>query len=68
MAGDIYFVPLSPQAMALREQIHALTGKFDMVLQGMPNLEAHARKYPEQRASDDVIRHQNRYLRASIGG
>lgn len=28
MAGDIYLVPLSPQAVELLEKIHALTGKF----------------------------------------
>lgn len=34
MAGDIHLVPLSPQAVALLEQIHALTGKFDLVFAG----------------------------------
>lgn len=34
MAGNIHFVPLSPQAVALLEQIHALTGKFDLVFAG----------------------------------
>lgn len=31
MAGDIHLVPLSPQAVALLEKIHALTGKFALV-------------------------------------
>lgn len=31
MAGDIHLVPLSPQAVALLEQIHAITGYFDLV-------------------------------------
>lgn len=34
MAGDIHLVPLSPQAVALLEQIHALTGEFDLVFAG----------------------------------
>ncbi|AVU78274.1 tyrosine-type recombinase/integrase [Pseudomonas rhizophila] len=34
MAGDIHLVPLSPQAVALLEQIHVLTGKFDLVFAG----------------------------------
>jgi len=34
MAGDIHLVPLSPQAVALLEQIHILTGKFDLVFAG----------------------------------
>jgi len=34
MAGDIHLVPLSPQAVALLEQIHALTGKFELVFAG----------------------------------
>ncbi|WP_122688172.1 tyrosine-type recombinase/integrase [Pseudomonas viridiflava] len=34
MAGDIHLVPLSPQAVALLEQIHSLTGKFDLVFAG----------------------------------
>lgn len=34
MAGDIHLVPLSPQAVALLEQIHFLTGKFDLVFAG----------------------------------
>jgi len=34
MAGDIHLVPLSPQAVALLEHIHALTGKFDLVCAG----------------------------------
>ncbi len=34
MAGDIHVVPLSPQAVALLEQIHAITGKFDLVFAG----------------------------------
>lgn len=31
MAGDIHLVPLSPQAVALLEKIHAITGYFDLV-------------------------------------
>ncbi|MBJ2263687.1 tyrosine-type recombinase/integrase [Pseudomonas sp. MF6787] len=34
MAGDIHLVPLSPQAVALLEKIHALTGKFALVFAG----------------------------------
>lgn len=34
MAGDIHLVPLSPQAVALLEQIHALTSEFDLVFAG----------------------------------
>ncbi|KJK09430.1 UNVERIFIED_ORG: integrase [Pseudomonas fluorescens] len=34
MAGDIHLVPLSPQAVALLEQIHVITGKFDLVFAG----------------------------------
>lgn len=34
MAGDIHLVPLSPQAVTLLEQIHAITGKFDLVFAG----------------------------------
>lgn len=34
MAGDIHLVPLSPKAVALLEQIHAITGKFDLVFAG----------------------------------
>ncbi len=34
MAGDIHLVPLSPQAMTLLEQIHARSGKFDLVFAG----------------------------------
>ncbi|QGG78437.1 tyrosine-type recombinase/integrase [Pseudomonas syringae] len=34
MAGDIHLVPLSPQAVALLEQIHMITGKFDLVFAG----------------------------------
>ena len=34
MAGDIHLVPLSPQAADLLEQIHALTGEFDLVFAG----------------------------------
>lgn len=34
MAGDIHLVPLSPQAVALLEQIHTITGKFDLVFAG----------------------------------
>lgn len=34
MAGDIHVVPLSPQAVALLEQIHAITGKFDLAFAG----------------------------------
>ena len=34
MAGDIHLVPLSPQAIALLEQIHVITGKFDLVFAG----------------------------------
>ncbi|GAB1614631.1 Integrase [Pseudomonas sp. NGC7] len=34
MAGDIHVVPLSPQAVALLEQIHAITGKFELVFAG----------------------------------
>ncbi|MPQ67976.1 MULTISPECIES: integrase arm-type DNA-binding domain-containing protein [unclassified Pseudomonas] len=37
MAGDIHLVPLSPQAVALLEQIHALTGTFDLVFAGDAN-------------------------------
>ncbi len=31
MARDIHVVPLPPQAVLLLEQIHAITGKFDLV-------------------------------------
>ena len=34
MAGDIHLVPLSQQAVVLLEQIHVLTGKFDLVFAG----------------------------------
>ncbi len=34
MAGDIHVVPLSPQAVGLLEQIHAITGKFDLGFAG----------------------------------
>ncbi len=34
MAGDIHVVPLSPQAVSLLEQIHAITGKFELVFAG----------------------------------
>ncbi len=34
MAGDVNFVPLSPQVVALLEQIHTLTGTFDLVSAG----------------------------------
>ncbi|GLO56572.1 hypothetical protein PPUJ20066_26080 [Pseudomonas putida] len=34
MAGDIHVAPLSPQAVTLLEQIHAITGKFDLVVAG----------------------------------
>lgn len=34
MAGDIHVVLLSPQAVALLEQIHAITGKFELVFAG----------------------------------
>lgn len=34
MAGDIHLVPLSPQTVALLEQIHVLTGKFGLVFAG----------------------------------
>jgi integrase len=34
MAGDIHLVPLSPQALALLEQIHRLTGSFELVFTG----------------------------------
>lgn len=34
MAGDIHVVPLSPQAVDLLEQIHAITGKFELVFAG----------------------------------
>ncbi|MBB4816334.1 integrase [Pseudomonas rhodesiae] len=34
MAGDIHLVPLSPQAVTLLEQIHVLTGEFDLVFAG----------------------------------
>lgn len=34
MAGDIHLVPLSPQAVALLEQIQVLSGKFDLVFAG----------------------------------
>lgn len=37
MAGDIHLVPLSPQAVALLEQIHTLTGEFDLVFAGDAN-------------------------------
>lgn len=32
--GVIHVLPLSPQAVALLEQIHAITGKFDLVFAG----------------------------------
>ena len=34
MAGDIHLVPLSPHAVTLLEQIHVLTGEFDLVFAG----------------------------------
>ncbi|MEX6663653.1 tyrosine-type recombinase/integrase [Pseudomonas sp. W2-17] len=34
MAGDIHLVPLSPQAVTLLEQIHKITGQFDLVFAG----------------------------------
>jgi integrase len=34
MAGDIHLVPLSPHAVTLLEQIHKITGKFDLVFAG----------------------------------
>jgi integrase len=34
MARDIHFVPLSPQAVTLLEQIHEITGKFHLVFAG----------------------------------
>lgn len=34
MAGDIHVLPLSSQAVALVEQIHAITGKFELVFAG----------------------------------
>jgi len=34
MAGGIHLVPLSPQAVTLLEQIHKITGKFDLVFAG----------------------------------
>ncbi|WP_248745405.1 integrase arm-type DNA-binding domain-containing protein [Pseudomonas sp. MWU12-2037] len=34
MPGDIHLVPLSPQAVALLEQIRILTGEFDLVFAG----------------------------------
>ena len=34
MAGDIHLVPLSPKAVTLLEQIHKITGKFDLVFAG----------------------------------
>ncbi|WP_437880105.1 tyrosine-type recombinase/integrase [Pseudomonas sp. LRF_L74] len=37
MAGDIHVVPLSPQALALLEQIQAITGEFDLVFAGDNN-------------------------------
>ena len=37
MAGDIHLVPLSPQAVALLEQIREITGKFDLVFAGDTN-------------------------------
>jgi integrase len=37
MAGDIHLVPLSPQAVNLLEQIHTLTGEFDLVFAGDAN-------------------------------
>lgn len=37
MAGDIYLVPLSPQAVTLLEQIRTLTGEFDLVFAGDAN-------------------------------
>ncbi|WP_321361061.1 tyrosine-type recombinase/integrase [Pseudomonas extremaustralis] len=37
MAGDIHLVPLSPQAVTLLEQIHTLTGEFDLVFAGDAN-------------------------------
>lgn len=32
--GDIHLVPSSPQAVTLLEQIHKITGKFDLVFAG----------------------------------
>ncbi|MES2818716.1 MAG: integrase arm-type DNA-binding domain-containing protein [Pseudomonadota bacterium] len=37
MAGDIHLVPLSPPAVALLEQIHKLTGQFELVFAGDAN-------------------------------
>lgn len=37
MAGDIHLVPLSPQAVALLEQIRTLTSEFDLVFAGDAN-------------------------------
>lgn len=37
MAGDIHLVPLSPKAVTLLEQIHTLTGEFDLVFAGDAN-------------------------------
>jgi len=33
-AGDVHAVPLSPQALALLEQTHAITSKLDLVFAG----------------------------------
>jgi len=38
MAGDIHLVPSSPQAVTLLEQIHKITGKFDLVFAGHAKL------------------------------
>ncbi|WP_223473688.1 tyrosine-type recombinase/integrase [Pseudomonas sp. BF-B-27] len=34
MAGDVHLVPLSPQVVSVLEQIHILTGTFDLVFAG----------------------------------
>jgi len=34
MAGDVHLVPLSPQVVAVLEQIRTLTGTFDLVFAG----------------------------------
>lgn len=52
MAGDIHLVPLSPNAVALLEQIHALTGQFDLVFAG----DAHPSKPMSENTINSALR------------
>lgn len=69
MARDIHVVPLSPEAVLLLEQIHAITGKFDLVfaLDAKPWKTA-VREHGECRAQDDGLRDQVGYLRPRVPG